>query len=335
MRVTHAGDLARSFGMTQAYSRNKARMDTLTREVSSGLKSDIACSLRGDTRGLANIDNRLRRLDAFAQNTTEADLRLRAGQQALDGIGAIIKGLGAPMLGAGLTDPSLQSVLTGADSNLEAALALMNTESAGQFVLSGARSNAPAVVGADDLMAYVTANVAGLTTGADVATAVNAYFDKPAGGGGYLDQAVTGSLVPAGSLPIGAGESVANPLTAGDPAFRDLLKGLTLAALAKRGVPGNNDAERLKLVESAGQSLLNAESGLTALRAGQGVLQERVELAEQRNASERSALRIARNGIVSADPYESAAALTEAQVQLETLYSITARLSRMSLADRL
>ena len=44
---------------------------------------------------------------------------------------------------------------------------------------------------------------------------------------------------------------------------------------------------------------------------------------------------IARLGIVSMDPYDAATALTEAESQLDTLYTVTARLSRLSLANYL
>ncbi len=41
----------------------------------------------------------------------------------------------------------------------------------------------------------------------------------------------------------------------------------------------------------------------------------------------------ARLGLISVDPYETASKLQEAQTQLETLYSITARMSRLSLVN--
>ena len=53
------------------------------------------------------------------------------------------------------------------------------------------------------------------------------------------------------------------------------------------------------------------------------------------NDAEKSALETARLGLLSVDPYETAAKLQEAQTQLETLFSITARLSRLSLVNYL
>jgi flagellar hook-associated protein 3 FlgL len=81
--------------------------------------------------------------------------------------------------------------------------------------------------------------------------------------------------------------------------------------------------------------LLEAADARGALAARIGTAQERIANATTRNSAEATALQIARIGIVSADPYEAATALTEAESQLDTLYAVTARLSRLSLANYL
>ena len=48
-----------------------------------------------------------------------------------------------------------------------------------------------------------------------------------------------------------------------------------------------------------------------------------------------STLQVSRNDIRSADPYQTATALTEVQTQIETLFAVTARLSRLNLVDYL
>lgn len=335
MRLNGASDMNRSFGLSQAYSRTKQQLATLTEEVSSGLKADVPASTGGDTRTLAAMENRLRRLDAFQANTSEVGLRFDTAQQALDGLQGVMKGLGPSLLAAPLLDSDLGPVLSSAESNLEAALGFINTESAGQFVFAGARSASPAVSGKDGLMAQIDIAIAGLTDADAIAAAVNSFFDAPAGGGGFMDRTLRGTAEPSGGVATGPGEVVSNPLTAADPGFRDTLKGLTLAVLAQRGVAGAEDGTRGRLAAAAGKVVLNAEAGVIGAAARLGVMQQRVEVAETRNTAERSALGIARNGIITADPYETATALKETQGRLDTLYEITAMLSRMSLADRL
>jgi flagellar hook-associated protein 3 FlgL len=71
------------------------------------------------------------------------------------------------------------------------------------------------------------------------------------------------------------------------------------------------------------------------MRAGIGTLEARIETATARNSAETSALEMARNEIIAVDPYKAATDLSAAQTQLETLYTVTARLSRLSLAGYL
>jgi flagellar hook-associated protein 3 FlgL len=116
---------------------------------------------------------------------------------------------------------------------------------------------------------------------------------------------------------------------------RDTLKGLALAAMLDRGTLGGNAAQRAELAKTAGAVLLEAADARGALAARIGTAQERTANAATRNMAEATALQIARIGMVSADPYEAATALTEAESQLDTLYAVTARLSRLSLANYL
>jgi flagellar hook-associated protein 3 FlgL len=77
----------------------------------------------------------------------------------------------------------------------------------------------------------------------------------------------------------------------------------------------------------------NAQTPLTDLRAGIGNLQARIEETETRNSSERTSTQLARLKLIGADQYETAVQLQDAQVQLEALYSVTARASRLSFVE--
>src|SRR5690606_30858124 len=134
---------------------------------------------------------------------------------------------------------------------------------------------------------------------------------------------------------IGAGESATMDLTAADPALRDLLEGFALGALVAQGTLQGDDAGRSFLLKRSGEALLASGNDLAAVRARVGSVEARIAGAGARNAAEASALQIARNGLVAADPYDTASALQAVQTQIETLYALTARLSRLSLTDYL
>lgn len=337
MSPASVGDLARAFSLRTANNRTKSLLTTLSRELSTGVKSDLPKSLGGDTRRLSSIEHRLRTLDSLQRNCHEIGGRLDAGQAAMAGMQAIASRTGTALLGTSMMTgtQSVTTLLADARANLDAAVGLLNTEVAGEFVFAGSRATTRPVADTGQLLTEVAGAIGGLTDIDDVIAAVDAFFDAPAGGGGYIDELYLGGAEGPGAVAVGPQRSVGSDLTAAAQPFRELLKGLTLASLAAEGIIGGSDGERLAAARAAGSRIVLAEGGLIQAQSAHGVLQEAVEQARSRNAAEISSLQIARTEVVGVDPYETAAALSEAQVQLESLYAVTARLAQLSLAKRL
>jgi len=114
--------------------------------------------------------------------------------------------------------------------------------------------------------------------------------------------------------------------------LQDIARGKDPAIAAAIRVIARTDPDVLLLT---GIDFDHSLAALTALQARLGVAQERISSAEIRNAAESSALQIARSDLLAIDPYDTATALQATQTQLETLYSITARLTRLNLTDYL
>ena len=113
------------------------------------------------------------------------------------------------------------------------------------------------------------------------------------------------------------------------------MKAYALAALVADGVLAGQYEDRADLLESSATRMLAGDKVLAELRAGIGTLEARVDTALARNGAETVTLEIARSSLVEIDPYDAATELQAFETQLETLYTITARLSRLSLADYL
>jgi len=334
---TSLGDLSRAAALRSASSRTKQLLTVLSREMSTGRKDDIPAALGGDTRRLASIEHRLQMLDSYRRNCSEIEGRFDAGQTAMEALHGIASGLGITLIGTSMLTgtQAMNATLADARNNFDAAVGKLNTQVGGEYIFAGARSATRPVAEPQAMIDALTTAVSGLTDVGDVIAAVDDFFDAPPGGGGFIDLAYSGSLSGAGQVAISPDRSVGSETTAATPEFRELLKGLALASLVAEGRIASDPADRLQFVQAAGQRIVNAGDKLTLLRARHGVLQEAVELARTRNEAETSAIKITRNGMVRADEYETATALAEAQVQLETLYAVTARLSQLSLAKRL
>jgi flagellar hook-associated protein 3 FlgL len=91
--------------------------------------------------------------------------------------------------------------------------------------------------------------------------------------------------------------------------------------------------ERALLAERSGRELLRTEDARITLAARIGSVEAQVEAAQSRNGAEETALGILRSDIGAVDPYEAATRLEAARAQLESLYLITARVSRLSLVE--
>jgi flagellar hook-associated protein 3 FlgL len=120
---------------------------------------------------------------------------------------------------------------------------------------------------------------------------------------------------------------------ADDPAFRAAIKGLATAALVDDSALGFSDDQRKALANRAGETVLSATDALVGLGARLGISEARIDTAHSRNQAELLSLEMAQSDLTGSDPYALATELEAVQTNLEMLYSITARLSRLHLTD--
>jgi len=328
------GDLAQSFQLRTQNALLKRQLTTLAQELATGQKADPGAHLSGDFVPLASIERSLATLSSYRIALSEAAFTTDAMQASLsqlgDAGGALAEGL---LLSA--TAPE-KHTLTGrgveARGRLEQAISALNTSAGGRALFSGAAVDRPALVPADQIIAALQAVVAGETTAEGVSSAVADWFDAP--GGGFATLGYTGADTPAGPVRVAEGQSLTLDVTAADPAVREVLKGLATAALLEdEELLAGNVANRAALAQRAGEQLITAEAPLAGLRAEIGVAQNRIETIRVENGAETAMLELARGELIGADPYDTATELEAVQGQLETLYTITARMARLSLVD--
>jgi flagellar hook-associated protein 3 FlgL len=136
-------------------------------------------------------------------------------------------------------------------------------------------------------------------------------------------------------VQIALGEAANMNITATDPAVKATLKGLILASLLDRGLMAGQPQARQDLANKAGLSLMQTNTDRAYLTGRLGAVEAQVEAASARNSAEVTSLKIVRNEITTIDPYEAASKLQDTQSQLEKIYTLTARMTRLSLMDYL
>ena len=327
------GDLAVSYGNVANNTRIKAELHRLANELSTGVTSDVSAKTGGDLGAISDIETSLRRRDAYGVVINEAALFAQSLQQTLGSIQEITSTLGPALLLAANTNEAtlIQTSANDAKEHFAGVVSALNTKVANRALLAGNNTDTTPLLGADGILAQLRLEVAAETTAAGVEARVVAWFDDA--GGGFETLAYQGSLTDLEPFRLGDDDKTSISLRADDQAVRDLLKGYALAALVAEDALAGDIAERAALIQSAGTRLVGADHGLSELRAGIGTAEERIEIASTRNAAEHSALEIARTEILQIDPYKTATDLQHAETQLQTLYAITARLSRLNLSE--
>lgn len=337
MTLNSIGDQARSFALSLASNRIKTTLATLTQEVASGQVADLGARLDGNTRALHDIETRIEIATQLRRNGSDAGGRLQAVQDMFEGVRLITTQLGLGMASDpfSTTPMVVQTRSAEAAQVFESVIQKLNGTHANRHLLAGEAPDIRPIAEPGQILDSLQALTAGMTTADDIATAIAAWFDAPAGGGGYLDTAYFGTLGPAQRIAVGEGSVVEMGTTGASPAVRDILKGLATAALVDRGALAGNLAERHQLLSAAGRQMVSADSQILTEMGRVGLAQQTVEQASVTGTSTLNSLNRARSDIRGADPFETAAALTEVQNQLESLYAVTARLSKLKLVDYL
>ncbi len=334
MTISTISDLSRSFQLRQANARLTADLARLSGEAASGRVADLRAEEQGDMRPLAAIERNLALLERQGAAASEAALLAGTAQSALASIAADTEALVSTLfLARSAAQPAqIDAVGAAASDAFEGTVARLNVQVAGRSVFAGLASDGPALAPAGDMLAALETAATGAVTAADVEAAVAAWF---APGGGFDTAGYLGSAEAIGPIRLADGAAASFDVTAEDSRIREALSGMAMAALLDRGALAGEPEERAELAERAAQALLPARDGMVSLQAEVGEAEASIERASVRITAEISASEIARGGILNADPFESAAALMAVETQLEALYAVTARLSRLTLAEYL
>lgn len=333
MNFLSVGDLALSFQNIRQNTQIKTELARLSQELASGQTSDLATATSGDFSPLTSLMRDLKANGAYAAANAEAELFATAMQTSLAKVHDSTTELGSALLTAGtLENPTMiQTTTVDAKVKFESVIAAFNTRVADRYAFSGAATDTKPLADADTILTALQAAISVETTAIGVENAIDTWFDTV--GGGFETIGYAGS--PTGMSPFRLSDSDAVVLdkTAADPGIREVLKGIATAALIGEGALASSPAEQTALARSAGQKMINAESTLVILRAEIGSAEARIGDTSARNIAEKQSLEIARNNITAIDPYAAATQLEAVNLQLETLYSLTVRMSRLSLAE--
>lgn len=336
MQISSLSDLARSLYLRRDNAQLKTDMFEATRELSTGQHANLVTHLSGDLGPLADIERSLKTTESFLVAISEQRLRADTAQDALGSIRDVLSQAAGPLLlvqeasDAGL----IQNAGVDALARFSSVVGTLNTSVGGASLFAGIASDRPALASADTILSELVSEIsaAGATTAQSVGAVVDAWF---APGGGYETVGYTGGARPADGVLIAEG-AVAQPLqTAQAAEIREALSSLALAALIGRGVLDASPDEQATLARDSGLRLIQVDESIVRLQADLGTQQSRISFSEAENRARLESLEMHRAELVGVDPFDAATRVQETQAQLESLYAMTARISRLSLTEYL
>lgn len=333
MALQSIGDLAQGFVLRKQGTELARQMHRLTQEVSTGRSTDIPKAVSGSLLPLADIERALSLADVQRDTARVAALDASVMQTALtrvhDGAGALATStlLTADAGGA----VGLEVLAQEAQDTLSDMVGSLNSTIAGRALFGGDVSDRAPFAGARILLDELRTVLLAAPDAASIRAALDTFFDSPAGG--FATTIYRGGASEASPYALGAGETVTLRIRGDDAALRDQLKQTAMLSLVHDPALALGDGDRAMLAQEAGTALLTGQNRLARLQAQLGFAEERIAQAESRIGTEITSLGMARNDLVSVDVAESATALEQVQSQLELLYTVTARASRLNLAN--
>lgn len=333
MSMLSIGDLAQSFLLRRQNLALKEQMNSLTLELASGRKSDVSRAVSGDFSYLSDIERSIHVLEGYSFAITEAAGFTQTMQDAFERVQDLTSELGSRLMSSSASNiASVLAVTSGtARQDMGTLIAALNTDLAGRSLFAGAATDTSPLASADIILDELKLAVAGETTISGFLGKIDDWFSTP--GGGFETTAYQGSAAGLAPFQLSENDSVQFSMKADSTEIRNLLRSAAIGALSTDETLGFSTSLQFQLQQEAGESLLSAQDGLTKIRADLGYVQERIDEAQARNATASSSLEQARTDLLAADPYETATRLENTQFQLESLYTLTVRISHMTLMD--
>jgi flagellar hook-associated protein 3 FlgL len=329
MNSMSIGDLAQSFVLRHRNSDLKQQMARLTQELTTGQVADVRHAVKGNYSYLTEVERSLDVLNGYKMVSAEASIFAsniqttlgryqEVGEQLANSL--VVSSIGATSGGIGEE----------AKATVDTLVSVLNTRSAGRSIFGGTATDRSPTETSAVLLSELTTAMAGATNPADMFTAAEAWFNSPTG---YDLAFYQGGSTSLSDVRISGTEQVTFDIRATDPDLKKTLLFASIAAVADEPAFGLDEKQISEVYNRAGTSLLGASDSLTSLRAKVGVLEAQIDRSATQNAAEMSAMEYEKSALLQVDPYDAATKLEEVQFQLQSIYSVTVRMSKLSLAN--
>lgn len=308
----------------------KNRMDIVSTEAVTGRRADQTLAADGLIGDVHLLQKSLNDLDQAGRIQALVNTRLDLATLGVSGSRAALNDIdirATIALEGGAS--GLEIIKEEAAANLSSVFTALNANHAGRYLFSGDAVGTPPFGDPQNLLDDVKSIMEAHTDPAALDAALDDYFDNPAGE--FRSNIYKGSQTSPEAISLGNGQTINIGMRADDESFRDTIRGLAVMATAESFAGNDFDTvfkQGIGEVSNGKTLLIEAEGWL-------GIQAETMAKAEERRSTERASLTNVFNAIVGRDQFEAAGELKTLEVQIQSAFVLTARLSELSLTNYL
>ncbi len=340
MNYLSTGDMALTYQLRNHTAQTKLTLSQLSEELTTGVKSDVGKALQGNFTTLTALEASSTRLASYKLAANQTAILVSSAQSTLEYIQTQVSELGSSLISSASSPEaaSMDVTLSEATQAFDSVLSALNTRTNGRYIFAGEDSQTQPFASSQEILTALGSAVSGMTDADQIITTIDSWFATPTDPSQTDEFAATaykGSAIAATGTRISDTDTLTFPVTGNDGAIRNTLKGLALAALVSNGTISGSDELRSSLTQSAGLYMTSADTYLTTTRGKVGLIEEKISDAVTSHTAEITSIDLAKTTLIAADTYETTVALQAVETQLETLYTLTSRLSQLSLTNYL
>lgn len=297
---------------------------TASLEAVTGRKENLAVSLGSRTGEYNLVAKALTDIKAGLDRLTLAESRLSATAVPLKAIRVSVNEFATTAeFTIGNDGFETSDVSQAAREQIEYVMSSLNTDYAGRNLFSGDQVSVSALPDASELFEAIDTALGGATDEASIDAALDAFF---ADGGTFDTDIYQGGDDEAAAILLSNRGRVNFSVKANDPSIKSALEGLARLAYAQ---PEASE----EYLDGAISDIRKGETGLISLEASLGRKQNRVESEINALYEEQSILKQTEDRYAGVDGFEAATRLNNLELQLEAAYTVTARISQLSLTN--
>jgi flagellar hook-associated protein 3 FlgL len=347
MKTTFISTSAISAATRASIMKVQQQLSDAQKEMSTGRYADVGKVLGYNTGQVISLRQQHTRLQTIVDTNKTVSSRMEVTQNALqsliDNAQAFVKQLISSRNGSATSSVAQTDAQTGLNTFIDT----MNTTYAGGYVFAGVNTDAKPIAGYYTTPASASQQSVGNAFLAQFGIAQSdpaAQNITAANMQTFLDNSFSALFAdPAWSADwssasnqnirnrISSNELIETSVSANEDAFRKLAKAYSM--VADLGVTNLSDATFQKVADVAIGEATSAIEQLGGLQSRVGVAQQRVTDASERLSLQVDILNNQVTSLEGVDPNEAASRVTALMTQLESSYSLTGRLMKLSILD--